>query len=187
MSSSLRLPVPAPDLQISLYSRLLSLRGLYLGEALRPAVAAEDFDLAEVDRELSRFVLKPRLNRAAASSLRGELLFPVPYLLRRNPYLLGYYRLLYGFSQKEFYAGGFSKLRAMESDAALRRLRRIMAAPLKIDLAPECGLSAVAAMTYGSPGTDSPPFSSPVVSRRIMAARNRFSFPSRDREGAVSA
>jgi hypothetical protein len=42
----------------------------------------------------------------ASISIRGEFLFPVPCLLRANPRLLGYYRLLLGFSQKEFYSKG---------------------------------------------------------------------------------
>ena len=40
----------------------------------------------------------------AGYGLRGELVFPVPLVLAANPRLLGYYRLLYGFSQKQFYA-----------------------------------------------------------------------------------
>lgn len=39
----------------------------------------------------------------ASLGIRGEFLFPVPCLLLANPRLLGYYRLLLGFSQKEFF------------------------------------------------------------------------------------
>lgn len=39
----------------------------------------------------------------AQYGLRAELLFAVPAVLEANPYLLGYYRLLMGYSQKEFY------------------------------------------------------------------------------------
>src|SRR5271169_1619250 len=52
----------------------------------------------------------------AAHSLRAELVFPVPMLLESNPRLLGYYRLLYGFSQKAFYTSttGIGPFKAME-------------------------------------------------------------------------
>jgi hypothetical protein len=39
----------------------------------------------------------------AQYGLRAELLFAVPAVPEANPYLLGYYRLLMGYSQKEFY------------------------------------------------------------------------------------
>lgn len=52
--------------------------------------------------------------------MRGEVFFPVPYLLRRNPFLLGYYRLLFGFSQKAFYEQGpFSAFKALESSGKI--------------------------------------------------------------------
>jgi hypothetical protein len=41
----------------------------------------------------------------AQYGLRAELLFAVPAVLELNPHLLGYYRLLMGYSQKEFYGG----------------------------------------------------------------------------------
>jgi len=53
----------------------------------------------------------------AAKGLRGELAFPLPIVLQANPSLLGYYRLLYGYSQKEFYTTktGASRFRSMEN------------------------------------------------------------------------
>lgn len=48
------------------------------------------------------------------------MLFPVPCLLRANPKLLGYYRLLLGFSQKEFYnKSKLARLEIMESKGEL--------------------------------------------------------------------
>lgn len=47
--------------------------------------------------------------------VRGEFLFPVPALLTANPRLLGYYRLLLGFSQKEFFnKGKLGRFKSME-------------------------------------------------------------------------
>jgi hypothetical protein len=44
------------------------------------------------------------------------MMFPVPLVLNGNPRLLGYYRLRYGYSQKEFYntATGLGRFRGME-------------------------------------------------------------------------
>jgi hypothetical protein len=43
----------------------------------------------------------------------------MPYLLASNPSLIGYYRLLLGFSQKEFYKGPFGKFKKMENEGIL--------------------------------------------------------------------
>src|SRR4029077_9163354 len=51
---------------------------------------------------------------------RGEVFFPTPYLFTRNAYLLGYYRLLYGFSCKAFYEQGpFKRFQVLENDGRL--------------------------------------------------------------------
>ena len=78
-------------------------------------------DVALIDRALEEFVPKDSLSTLAGHGLRGELVFPVPPLLAKNPYLLGYYRLLYGFSQKQFYATetGASRFKPMETDGRL--------------------------------------------------------------------
>lgn len=49
-------------------------------------------------------------------------MFPVPSVLAANPRLLGYYRLLYGYSQKEFYtaATGLGRFQAMEARGVVR-------------------------------------------------------------------
>lgn len=55
------------------------------------------------------------MNELASHGIRGELLFPVPCLLEANPRLIGYYRLLLGFSQKElYYKGGLGRFASME-------------------------------------------------------------------------
>ena len=93
-----------PSLQVSFYYRLQALRDRYLHEALRATVAR--MDLVRLDGELSHLVDGRLLAEVASLSLRGETVFPVPCILEENPYLLGYYRLLYGLSQKEFYNKG---------------------------------------------------------------------------------
>lgn len=106
--------IPAPELQIDFSFALGQIRSIYLQDALRASV--RDIDLALLDSELSRYVPQTRLKALAQHGLRGELVFPAPCLLEKNPFLLGYYRLLLGFSQKAFYTTefGVSRFRSME-------------------------------------------------------------------------
>lgn len=99
------LTVPEPNLQLTFYHRLIEVRETYLLEALLSLVA--DLDIAQLDRELSHFVSNVALQRVAGWGLRGEIIFAVPYVLRTSPELLGYYRLLLGFSQKQFYSARY--------------------------------------------------------------------------------
>jgi hypothetical protein len=82
--------------------------------------AVEKLPVAQIDRELGKIVGNARLAPLAASGLRGERFYPVPTLLKAKPHLLGYYRLLYGVSQKEFYRGAFSRFKPMEQDNLLK-------------------------------------------------------------------
>ena len=61
-------------------------------------------DVPTIDREVARLLPSNDLSTLASRGLRGELLFAVPSVLRKNPKLLAYYRLLLGYSQKEFYS-----------------------------------------------------------------------------------
>ena len=97
--------IPSPDLQIDFSIALAQIRQEYLQEALCETIS--NMDIAELDRELAAIVPKSDLAFLAGRGLRGELLFPVPCLLARNPKMIGYYRLLYGFSQKAFYSADF--------------------------------------------------------------------------------
>lgn len=99
------LRAPLPDLQIAFYSRLEELRNRLLLDALLSVVA--NTDILEIDKQLRSFVSKKALQKMASWGLRGEIAFPVPCVLIASPRLLGYYRLLLGFSQKEFYGKGY--------------------------------------------------------------------------------
>lgn len=109
-----KINIPTPGLQIDFSFAIGELRSRFLQEALFKTV--KDLDISEVDKELSVYVPKESLNTLAARGLRGELLFPVPCVLSANPFLLGYYRLLLGFSQKQFYStqSGVSSFKIME-------------------------------------------------------------------------
>jgi len=96
-----KIKFPPPDLQISFALALKRFRALYLQNALLETV--RNMDIPELDRQLAQFVSPTDLSAMAQYGLRGELLFPVPILLESKPHLLGYYRMLMGFSQKEFY------------------------------------------------------------------------------------
>lgn len=111
--------IPDPELQIDFSGVLAEIRGEYLQDAL--AATVKKLDVTEIDKALAVFVPKPSLATLASHGLRGELMFPVPLILTENPRLLGYYRLLYGYSQKEFYTTetGVSRFQSMEKRGTL--------------------------------------------------------------------
>jgi hypothetical protein len=110
----MRKTVSLPELQIEFSVALAEIRRLYLQDALRDTV--RNIDIVSLDQEIGKFVPPSGLKIMAAHSLRAELMFPVPLLLKANPRLLGYYRLLYGFSQKAFYTAetGIGPFKPME-------------------------------------------------------------------------
>jgi hypothetical protein len=92
---------------------LEAFRRLYLQQALSQTI--QGLELATLNAELDTFAPAADLRRLASSGVRGEFLFPVPTLLAANPRLLGYYRLLLGFSQKEFFnKGKLGRFKSME-------------------------------------------------------------------------
>ncbi len=106
--------IPDPELQASFAASLSEIRSLYLQDALREAV--NGLAVPDIDKELAELVPAHSLTTLASHGLRGEMMFPVPSILTANPQLLGYYRLLYGYSRKEFYttATGLSRYAGME-------------------------------------------------------------------------
>lgn len=111
--------IPKPDLQITFFHRLKEIRKTFLLNALLSVVAT--LQIPKVDAELRNFVSNRSLQKVAGWGLRGEIVFPVPCILHANPKILGYYRLLLGFSQKQFYGAqyGFGPLKAMEDKGLL--------------------------------------------------------------------
>jgi hypothetical protein len=108
-----KFPLLKPDLQLSFYHRLQTFQHSYLAEALRSTV--EKLDISKLDKELAKYVDTVSLKKLASFGIRAEVVFPVPYLLSSRPSLVGYYRLLFGFSQKEFYrVPGMSKFKRLE-------------------------------------------------------------------------
>jgi hypothetical protein len=97
---------PPPKLQIEFAFALKRFRAVYLQNALLETVRS--MNIVELDQQLAQFVHPADLASMAQYGLRAELLFAVPAVLEANPSLLGYYRLLMGYSQKEFYGQGFA-------------------------------------------------------------------------------
>jgi XcyI restriction endonuclease len=111
--------LPPPDLQVGFALKLIEARTQFLQDALKATVTT--LDIAELDRQLAKHAPRASLTMLASHGLRGELVFPVPLVLEKNPRLLGYYRLLYGYSQKSFYtpATGMGQFKAMEKRGSL--------------------------------------------------------------------
>ncbi len=111
--------IPEPDLQVEFFQRLMQVREIYLLDALLSAVS--NLSIPDIDKELGDLVPGSALQRLASWGLRGEIIFAVPYVLRSQPRLLGYYRLLLGFSQKQFYGEryGFAPFKSMEDKGRL--------------------------------------------------------------------
>jgi hypothetical protein len=120
MTNGTIITVPYPQIQIEFAAALSEIRARYLQDALNATVLT--LIVADIDRELALHVPAHSLTTLAGHGLRGEMMFPVPVILTANPRLLAYYRLLYGYSQKEFYtaATGLGRFSGMESRGVLR-------------------------------------------------------------------
>lgn len=110
-----------PDMQVDFAYALKQLRTQCLQDALASTVSLMQID--QLDDELHTYVDNDALRYLAARGIRGELLFAVPSLLHQNPRLLGYYRLLLGYSQKGFYTGasGASIFKSLEEKGRLSK------------------------------------------------------------------
>jgi len=114
-------PVLSADLQVSFHYKLKAIKDVYFHDALSKTI--KRVKISDVDFELNKYVTEDSLQKLASLSLRGELIFPIPLLLSTNPFLLGYYRLLLGFSQKEFYSKGpFGAFKSMEESGRLSKI-----------------------------------------------------------------
>jgi hypothetical protein len=108
-----------PDLQVDFAAALVQLRDTFLQDALFATV--KSLKLSDIDKELIKYAPETDLSLLASKGLRGEIVFATPAIFSANPKLLGYYRLLLGFSQKAFYATetGIGVFKAMEDKGTL--------------------------------------------------------------------
>ena len=110
--------LPSSNLQVTLGTALEDFRRLYLQQALSQTI--KKLNLAAVNAELDEFAPTADLKQLASLGLRGEFLFPVPGVIRASPRLLGCYRLLLGFSQKElFNKGKLGRFKSMEENGVI--------------------------------------------------------------------
>ena len=96
---TIKLPSSKPQASVATY--LEEFRKLYLQQALSNAIQATD--LRVINGELDHFAPTVDLKELASRGIRGEFVFALPKILAIKPSLLAYYRLLLGYSQKEFY------------------------------------------------------------------------------------
>ncbi|MDT3541113.1 XcyI family restriction endonuclease [Cronobacter sakazakii] len=123
---TVKITFPEPKQQVDFALALKRFRGVYLQNALLETV--RNMDIVALDAQLGEYVPKADLATLATYGLRAELLFPVPAVLEANPYLLGYYRLLMGYSQKEFYGRdkgfGVGSFKSMEVKGVIGKLAK---------------------------------------------------------------
>ena len=105
--------------QVNRAVQLEQSRKLFLQDALSSVV--ESLDLALIDAELREFASAKELRYLASRGLRGEFVFAVPCIILVKPTLIAYYRMLIGYSQKEFYhKGGLGRFKSMEISGRLK-------------------------------------------------------------------
>lgn len=123
MQESGAYPVLIPTLQIGFLSRFKEAESRVLHPALVKAM--ESIRISDLDQALLRFAGEDGLQILARYSLRGELIFATPDILVADPLLLAYYRLLLGFSQKEFFfKGPFGRFKTMEENGKISEIQK---------------------------------------------------------------
>lgn len=113
--------IPSTAKQIQTQKILHAYRDRMLGENLKIAVATIDPDILQ--SEIAKFVNKDCRMVLQGLSIREETMFALPCVLNSNPTLLGYYRLLMGISEKQFYTSstGLSIFKPMEHDGKITK------------------------------------------------------------------
>lgn len=98
---------------------LLVYRRTVLHEAL--LVALTSLDPNVISAELTQFAPAAARKQLAGAGIRDEEVFAVPSVLRAEPRLLGYYRLVLGVPQKQMYRSetGIGPFQGMESKGLL--------------------------------------------------------------------
>ncbi len=96
-----RINLPSSKPQADVASYLEQFRKIYLQQALSNAI--QGIALRTLNKELDKLAPAQDLRKIASRGIRGEFIFALPTVLTTKPNLLGYYRLLLGYSQKEFY------------------------------------------------------------------------------------
>lgn len=111
--------LPSVNRQLFIAGYLNKLKGGHLHEAL--VETCREVDPTELRTQLSRYSPAAGLKCLVGTSIRDEDVFATPVVLYKSPKLLGYYRMLLGFSMKKFYSTstGLSKFRRLEECGAI--------------------------------------------------------------------
>ena len=111
--------IPSTAKQIQTQKILHEYRERMLGSNLKATVATIDPD--DLQAEITQFVNKESRLILQGLGIREEVVFALPCVLKSNPLLLGYYRLLMGISEKQFYTSstGLSIFKTMEHDGKI--------------------------------------------------------------------
>lgn len=106
--------IPSADKQVQFHASLTAARTKWLAGALDGAL--EEVDPDDLVREVAKFVPKEARSLLQRVGLREERVFALPSVLKSQPTLLGYYRLILGISQKQFYTAstGLTSFKVME-------------------------------------------------------------------------
>ncbi len=116
----MNLHLPSSSPQTAVASRLDAFRRLFLQQALAQTIGG--LELSTINAQLDSFAPSLDLKKLASLGVRGEFVFAVPCILLANPRLLGYYRLLLGFSQKELYnKAKLGRFKVLEEKGVVRR------------------------------------------------------------------
>lgn len=94
--------IPEPTKQAWMHNKLVQGRTRVLHGALREALLQADPE--KVSEELGKYAPEDARQLLAGSGIRDEHVFATPEVIRRKPTVVGYYRLLTGISQKQFYS-----------------------------------------------------------------------------------
>ena len=90
--------------QLTFHTQLVAARKKLLSDALAAALLRVDPNVLR--QQLSAYVPSDVQRTLAAAGIRDERVFPTPAILEAKPALIGYYRLLLGLPQKQFYGAG---------------------------------------------------------------------------------
>jgi len=108
-----------PELQISFWYRLQIVKQQFFIKALFESI--KNIPSNNIESDLNQFVSEDLRRKVASLGMRDELFFMLPVIIRTNPQLVGYYRLLYGISQKELYKGHYGKFKKLEEDGVITK------------------------------------------------------------------
>lgn len=111
--------VPSTAKQLQAQNILETYRDSMLGDTLRKTVSK--IDPKTLHKEIIDYVPTDGMMILQSAGIREEVVFALPCVLQRNPRLLGYYRLLMGISEKQFYtsASGLSSYKCLEHEGKI--------------------------------------------------------------------